>query len=50
MSDKLVIRVYFVDDSFKTLAISSKITAAELVSHVAEKVNLTQKKHFQYST
>lgn len=36
----MVIRVYFVDDSFKTLAVNSGITAKELSAVVAEKIEL----------
>ena len=37
---KVVIRVYFADDSFKTLAVSSEITASELREVMAEKIEL----------
>ena len=46
MDSKLVIRVYFVDDSFKTLAVSPTISARELSIVVAEKIELEQRETF----
>jgi len=47
MSDnKLVIRIYFVDDSFKTLAVPDSINALELCKQVAEKISLLQLETF----
>eukprot|EP00761_Pharyngomonas_kirbyi_P013343 gb/GECH01013371.1/.p1 GENE.gb/GECH01013371.1/~~gb/GECH01013371.1/.p1 ORF type:complete len:332 (+),score=63.07 gb/GECH01013371.1/:1-996(+) len=43
---KLVIRVYFVDDSFRTLAVLSDITAKELCQTVASKINLENTQTF----
>lgn len=43
---KLVIRVHFVDDSFKTLAVSSNISAKELGLQVAQKIDLTATQTF----
>jgi hypothetical protein len=47
MADKkLVIRVYFVDDSFKTVAVSPNIPSNELCNLVAEKIELDEKETF----
>jgi hypothetical protein len=43
---KLVIRVHFVDDSFKTLAVSSQVTATELCDVVADKIELEERDTF----
>jgi len=44
--NKLIYKVFLVDDSFKTIAVKSTLTAAELVVTMAEKVSLTQKETF----
>ncbi|KAF0982090.1 hypothetical protein FDP41_011951 [Naegleria fowleri] len=46
MDNKLVIRTYFVDDSFKTLAVAPTISARELSIVVAEKIELEQRETF----
>lgn len=43
---KLVVRVYFVDDAFRTLLVKSTITAAELCTVVADKVSLVRRETF----
>jgi hypothetical protein len=44
--NKLTIRVYFVDDSFKTLGVPDSISASELCKQVAEKISLLQLETF----